>query len=121
MFKTYTSTFLPTPLHILWIEIFRCMIVTTFRGLHNEIFLTIFPIFKYYLFEEIDCGLIEVLPCPFPGGTERGIRYLIQDSRCPKQHSKQGPSEMIVCPATAKPTCLLTILYLIVKQIKVFF
>jgi len=71
------------------------------------------------LLEEIKRGLIEVLICPFPGGTDRGIRHLIQDSRCPKQHSKQGPSEMKVFRATAKPASSLTILELTVKYIKV--
>lgn len=114
-FRMYTSKFLSKLLFIFWIAIFHCLIVTTFLGLHNEIFLIIFPIFKDDLLEEIDRGLIEVLPCPFPGGTDRGIRHLVQDSRCPKQHSKPEPSEMKIFPATAKPACLLTVLDLIVK------
>ena len=121
MFKMCTSKLLPTPLRTLWMAIFRCMIVTNFRGLHKEILLIIFPIFKDDLLEEIDRDLIEVLPGPFPAGIEIGISYLIQDSRCPEQHSKQGPSEMKICPATAKPACLLTILDFKVKQTKVFF
>ena len=70
----------------------------------------IFPILKDHLLEEIERGLIEVLPCPFPGGTDRDMRHLIQDSRYTKQHSTQGPSKMKVFRATAKPACLFTLL-----------
>jgi hypothetical protein len=51
-----------------------------------------FPNLEDYLLEEIERGLIEVLPCPFLEGTDRGIRRLIQDSQCPKNiQSKDLP------------------------------
>jgi hypothetical protein len=56
--------------------------------LHNETLLIIFSILNDDVLEERDCGVIEALPRPFPGGTDRVMRHLIRDGRYPKQHSK---------------------------------